>query len=588
MNYTRETQKYIMVKKKKNKRKRGNQQISSKHQDLSSKKHRVLVTDHKDQSLQSLLKKHRGVAANTPPPPIWKGDINNGSRHCNFLTPQDNSFDDCLKTSYQGFHYDLPSSLSTNLHKDFDSSFDALDNGGLFLYDVVQPGKKTLTRTSVTRCLIGDAGSTYKYLGLRLFSHPWADIEELIKFGYTNKIASALVSMGMTNATLIKRSKSMLQAHISPKVGAGPIGSADFNLTLVNKMEPTSTKRDLKKEVGYGLGSISVSWHRDSGLQDFSSIAVYQSLKETPNNNDDDNNNNGSQWGVALRVMDGGSGAVLTSVPPLLIPLPKGSLYYMLDDFNHNHEHAVVAGNSGIRYSSTHRVAREGKGTWRYIHDKTQSHLSKAQGRGFVKNSTDVSLRKKREKLISHVRAQQNLMAEIEFDWLRQWYIQGQKHASLHPYWHKPIQFLCSSFCHLEASLINLLKILSEADSVRDTHITEDVFDVLIEALTERSRLRALWKERYNDPIFSHIPEDERPFLCPCLDRKETVEGQLSEDLDSLVKQLRGWRASFVALAAGLSEETKDRKQRKKSGTLTKKEFKRKASNWERLRANIK
>ena len=128
---------------------------------------------------------------------------------------------------------------------------------------------------------------------------------------------------------------------------------------------------------------------------------------------------------------------------------------------------------------------------------------------------------------------------------------------------------------------------MSEADSARETHITEDVFDVLIEALTERSRLRALWKERYNDPIFSHIPEDERPFHCPCLDRKETVEGQLSEDLDSLVKQLRGWRASFVALAAGLSEETKDRKQRKKSGTLTKKEFKRKASNWERLRANI-
>ena len=40
-----------------------------------------------------------------------------------------------------------------------------MDNGGLFLYDVVQPGRKRLTRTSVTRTLVGDPGSTYKYLG---------------------------------------------------------------------------------------------------------------------------------------------------------------------------------------------------------------------------------------------------------------------------------------------------------------------------------------------------------------------------------------------------------------------------------------
>ena len=55
------------------------------------------ITTNKDKSLQSLLKKYRGVAANTPPPAVWKGD---GSSSCNFLTPQDDSFDDCLSTSY--------------------------------------------------------------------------------------------------------------------------------------------------------------------------------------------------------------------------------------------------------------------------------------------------------------------------------------------------------------------------------------------------------------------------------------------------------------------------------------------------------
>ena len=37
--------------------------------------------------------------------------------------------------------------------------------------------------------------------------------------------------------------------------------------------------------------------------------------------------------------MDGGAGGPVTTIPPLLVPLPSGSVYYMLDDFNHNHEH---------------------------------------------------------------------------------------------------------------------------------------------------------------------------------------------------------------------------------------------------------
>ena len=253
------------------------------------------------QSLAQLLKKHRGVAATTPPPQIWKDTRDNTtSRQRNFLTPQDDprAFEDCLKVSYTGFYYDSPNMLPSSLHKEFDSSFAGMDKGGLFLYDIVQPGKKRLTRTSVTRCLVGDPGTTYKYLGLRLFSHPWVDVDEngnttnedtkkngstLSKLGYSERTTTALLSMGNANSTLINRSKSMLQEHVAPHVS--PVGSADYNLTLVNKMESTSTKRDLKKEVGYGMGKISVGWHRDSGLKDFSSIAVYQSLKETSSSN---------------------------------------------------------------------------------------------------------------------------------------------------------------------------------------------------------------------------------------------------------------------------------------------------------------
>lgn len=453
------------------------------------------------------------------------------------------------------------------------------------------------------------------YLGLRLFSHPWVDVDKdgnainkaqsketnngltLRKLGYSRKTTSALISMGLANATLTERSKAMLQEHVSPHVSpAGMVGSADFNLTLVNKMEPTATKRDLKKEIGYGMGKISVGWHRDSGLKDFSSIAVYQTLKGPSLSKSSDS------WGVAIRAMDGGAGGALTEVPPLVVPLPSGSLYYMLDDFNHNHEHAVIAGSSGVRYSSTHRVAREGQGTWQYIRDKIQTFSSAAAAFDLNEGTMtlDLSSRKKREKLVSHMRMQQNLMMEIEFEWLRQWFVQGQKNASLHPYWHQPMDFLRGSFCELEKASSQALHLLktSSKDGPGKSNVTEDVYDVLIELLAERSKLRASWKERYRDPIFVTLPVDERPFTCPCLDREEDIEGWMPENLDLLISQLRQWRSAFVAFnkAEEPNETKQGAKKSKKSkksksvdlGSLrTKKESKQRASNWERLKANL-
>ncbi|KAL7542285.1 hypothetical protein ACHAXR_013212 [Thalassiosira sp. AJA248-18] len=604
-----------MAKSKKNRGKGSSKSSSAAiphdHSDASKgkKRKRDQLVSSKDQSKSSLarqLKKHRGIAAKTAPPPIWK---DKSGRQRNFLTPQDDplSFDDCLKTSFSGFHYDSPDLLPSRLHGEFDSSFGGMEQGGLFLYDTVQPGKKRLTRTSVTRTLVGDPGSTYKYLGLRLFSHPWVNVDKdgnamsiesndgstLRKLGYSKKTASALMTMGNINSQLTERSSSMLHKHVSPNVcPVGMVGSAEFNLTLVNKMEPTATKRDLKKDISYGMGKISVGWHRDSCLKDFSTIAVYQTLKEPPLSKSNDS------WGVALRAMDGGAGGPLESIPPLMIPLPSGSLYYMLDDFNHNHEHAVIAGSGGIRYSSTHRVAREGQGTWQYIRDKINMFLSSAatfdMSKGICGVPDELSPRKKREKLVSHLRAQQKLMTEIEFEWLRQWYVQGQKHASLHPYWHKPIRMLCESFCKLEKATSEITSLLEvSSKDGQGEHVTEDLYDVLIEALSERSKLRSSWKGRYQDPIFGDIPVDERPFPCACLDREEVVEGQLPENLDLLVSQLRQWRSAFVATEeieelneVGVKKAKKSKKS--KSGSLTKKESKQRASNWERLKANLK
>ena len=102
---------------------------------------------------------------------------------------------------------------------------------------------------------------------------------------------------------------------------------------------------------------------------------------------------------------------------------------------------------------------------------------------------------------------------------------------------------------------INLLKKMS-IDRKGESHVTEDLFDVLIEALAERCRLRSSWKERYRDPIFATIAEDERPFSCPCLDREKDNIDTRSENLDGLVSQLRQWRSAFISASSNEGDDT--------------------------------
>lgn len=52
-------------------------------------------------------------------------------------------------------------------------------------------------------------------------------------------------------------------------------GSCGFNLTLINRMECSAAKRDLKPDPLFAMGKCSVSWHADSCLEDFSTIGIF-------------------------------------------------------------------------------------------------------------------------------------------------------------------------------------------------------------------------------------------------------------------------------------------------------------------------
>lgn len=527
----------------------------------------------------------------------------------------------------EGFHVESPCSLPPSLHSHFEQSFHGLHLNNFFQYDAVQPGRKKLSETFVTRTLVGNPGTTYKYLGLRLFSHPWCEVDELgnrrseencgtsslLKLGYTQSASKALITMGAVNRQLTTRSNTILSQTIAPDLKNLPVGSAEYNLTLINRMEPMDTiQKSLKPESLYGMGKTSVSWHTDSGLQDFSSIAVYHTLEEEYSSSNSIENHSSKEkittpssavedisWKVALRVSSNTTKASISSsslainrTPALCIPLPSGSLYYLLDEFNHTHEHAVISGSHKLRYSSTHRVAREGRGTWQYIRDKCQEVIETSTIAEFISLSSIVSddintstttpktsnqqstktnsiTSSQKKKFLKDLRKEQQLLQELEFEWLRQWQVQGLLHADLHPYWHQPMQNLYNSFAALELRLNQVVTCLqnntwnSDITAAGATKVVAvDMYDVIIESLEERIKSRKIWQSRLSDSVFKSMIPARRPMAFGIISSGSVVCGgnsngnksisahssspTMHQHLEVLRDNVRNSRASFI------------------------------------------
>jgi mRNA N6-methyladenine demethylase len=198
-------------------------------------------------------------------------------------------------------------------------------------------------------------------------------------------------------------------------------------------------------------------------------------------------------------------------------------LYYLLDDFNHQHEHTVISGTRHIRYSSTHRVAR-GQ-TWFSLRDQCETIRShKIITDWFTNKNTTLSSSCWCPKAI---RAQQRLWTELEFEWIRQWYVQGQRHASHHGYWHEPIRYMeeCWRILHDVTTYL-----LSQWESA-----PEDVLDIWIEAYVERLALQDAWEVRLQDPMYRTLEDDWQPMTLRLLDSR-------NDDLQQTILKLRQWK----------------------------------------------
>jgi hypothetical protein len=136
------------------------------------------------------------------------------------------------KEKYQGFVH-IPATQLTphDFHQRSRAALERLRDADYYQYDVVMAGGKHSSRTFVKRTLVGEPGITYKYLGLRLFAHAWS---------------------GPGASPLLKDIADMNQ-HMTEMTKQQGGKHSDYNLTLINYMEPSShTKIGFKEEPQYG------------------------------------------------------------------------------------------------------------------------------------------------------------------------------------------------------------------------------------------------------------------------------------------------------------------------------------------------
>jgi hypothetical protein len=377
--------------------------------------------------------------------------------------------------------------LNNNHESYVSTALHSMNDKGEFREDVTQPfglGTKC-AKTYVTRCLVGEPGTSYKYLGVRMFSLPFQCDENTRTIQRLGSVMAFRANQHIQELNTKRRARGAP----SPK-GSSP----SFNICLINRMVCTSDLKptvalpsDCRDDNSLDQGKTSVSWHADSSLEHFSTIAVYQTLEATKNrpanakhsspSNYDNNDNTNNTWWVGLRVAHHAEGPNASSgrkgssieatlaqdTPPIAVSLPSGSAYYLLDDFNHHHQHIVFTTGSnisaGVRYSCTFRKLRETHNVQYWME------------RG---NSLMKSFNKKGLKVW---RAENLVSQELEFEWIRQFYIQGQRHFDTlyKSYWAAPLQELLALWSSLEQRTYQTLELLRAAAEAKCGVGVEDI-----------------------------------------------------------------------------------------------------------------
>ncbi|XP_025225785.1 alpha-ketoglutarate-dependent dioxygenase FTO isoform X10 [Theropithecus gelada] len=421
-----------------------------------------------------------------------------------YLTPKDDEFYQQWQLKYPKLILREASSVSEELHKEVQEAFLTLHKHGCLFRDLVRIQGKDLL-TPVSRILIGNPGCTYKYLNTRLFTVPWPVKGSNIKYPEAEIAAACETFLKLNDYLQIETIQALEELAAKekanedavplcmsadfPRVGMGSSydgqdevdikSRAAYNVTLLNFMDPQKMPY-LKEEPYFGMGKMAVSWHHDENLVDRSAVAVYS--------------------------------------------------YSCEDDLNATHQHCVLAG-SQPRFSSTHRVAECSTGTLDYILQRCQLALQNV--RDDVDNG-DVSLKSFEPAVLKQGEEIHN---EVEFEWLRQFWFQGNRYRKCTDWWCQPMAQLEALWKKMEGVTNAVLhEVKREGLPVEQRN---EILTAILASLTARQNLRREWHARCQSRIARTLPADQKPECRPYWE-KDDVSMPLPFDLTDIVSELRG------------------------------------------------
>jgi alpha-ketoglutarate-dependent dioxygenase FTO len=432
-----------------------------------------------------------------------------------YLTPEDGqAFQDLIHDHYQGFVHVPADQVASNFDQTAKAAFERLRDANYYQYDIVKAGGKHASRTFVKRTLVGEPGITYKYLGLRLFAHAWSG----------PGVPPVMKTIGDLNRQMVEMTKE----HAN-------YGNCEYNLTLINFMEPSShSKVGFKDEAFYGMGKVSVSWHADSSLEKNSSIGVYHCLPSQRSAKWD--------WKIALRrIHEGGREA--KDIPPVATSTESGDIYFLLGTFNETHQHCVLSGSESTRISSTHRCAVTSEDTYDYIRKRTKGALKRFR----LQLEGDIS--KMDAKVIVYC---QRVLTEVEMEWIAQYWLQGAEHDKMHVWWQRPMKILEALWLSLEELTLQLYELCVK----ESTSVPRLAMKGFLLELQSRQDQRQEWEERRADKIYKRrIKPPYHPVARPLFDSNDSK--RLGKELEPIIKEITKVREGQLGRTSQCSSPSK-------------------------------
>ncbi|XP_061621559.1 alpha-ketoglutarate-dependent dioxygenase FTO isoform X2 [Phyllopteryx taeniolatus] len=321
------------------------------------------------------------------------------------------------------------------------------------------------------------------------------------------KTAGVLPTRGRGELHVAHLKHSLSDYHIEDKGESGgcsepsPLqgftGSAQFNVTLLNYMDPAAMSQ-LKEEPYYGMGKMAVGWHHDENLISRSPVAVYSYSCHDNEGESSEGGGEKASWRIGLKV------AWDIHTPGLTLPLQSGDCYYMRDNLNSTHQHCVLPGDTA-RFSSTHRVAECSTGTLTYIQSQCQEALSNLHTDPETGSHSLLTLR---PATMQHCEEIHN---EVEFEWLRQYWFQGQRYTRFCSWWSNPMEELEKDWKLMETMTMLFLSKVEEEEEGQVGEGRRDMAETLLSALIDRHQQRQTWRERCHSSLAQTLPPEEAP-----------------------------------------------------------------------------